>query len=101
MVRAGRLAYVMDAMIVRVTIRSAGAAEVGFGDEGGGDAGQIRQRRPLGRFHGPVAEDAALGRRGVLISLGEGDGGRPRCRWLLPACSGLGGSSCGSTAVEC
>ena len=53
MVRAGRLAHVMDMMIVRIS---------GLGDEGGGDAVQFRQGRPLSRPHGPIAEDAALGR---------------------------------------
>ena len=102
MVRGRRLANVMDAVVVRVSV-------VGFGDEGGGDAGQIGQRRPLGRLHGPVAKDAALGRRGggcapgVLIPLGEGDGGRSRCtcrRQITTCTSSRLGSGCGSRAVE-
>ena len=96
MVRARRLAYVMDAMVVGVG---------GLGGEGGGDAGQIWQRRPLGRPHGPVAKDAALGRSGgvgsgVLVSLREGDSGRSwssSCRWLI-TCGRYG--SCGSSSVE-
>ena len=96
MVRARRLANLMDPMIIGVGR---------LGGEGGGDAGQIWQRRPLGRPHGPVAEDAALGRSGgvgsgVLVSLGEGDGGRSgssSCRWLI-TCGIFG--SCGSSSVE-